>query len=166
MTTAQIFPTIINPSVVYKSYLKWLGMLLPSCEPVVLRESRELPRWEFCDVELLLVLQLLGPVGCRCLLGPDLQGSNGRFLAWNPVRLFLSWDHNIQNHRLVYRRKRGQNVNIFSGHNKAPIWVKRGGRNYQDGSKMFLGTEYVRCKLPISGTAEKCRLSSAKFSDL
>ena len=23
--------------------------------------------------------------------------------------------------------------------------------------KMFLGTEYGRCKLPISGTAEKCR---------
>ena len=58
MTTAQyLFQTIINPDVVYKSYLKWLGMLLPGCESVALRESRELPRCDFCDVELLLVLQ-------------------------------------------------------------------------------------------------------------
>ena len=41
----------------YKSYLKWLGMLLPGCESVVLRESHELPGCEFCDVELLLLLQ-------------------------------------------------------------------------------------------------------------
>ena len=32
-------------------------MLLPGCEHVVLRESRELPTCEFCDVKLLLVLQ-------------------------------------------------------------------------------------------------------------
>ena len=41
----------------YKAYLKWLGMLLPGRKPVVLRESRELLIYEFCDVELLLVLQ-------------------------------------------------------------------------------------------------------------
>ena len=41
----------------YKSYLKWLGILLSGCEPVALRESCELPGCEFCDVELLLVLQ-------------------------------------------------------------------------------------------------------------
>ena len=40
MTTAQyLFQTIINPDVVYKAYLKWLGMLLPGCEPVVQMKS-------------------------------------------------------------------------------------------------------------------------------
>ena len=38
MTTAQFIPTIINPNVVYKAYIKWLGMLLPKCELVVQRE--------------------------------------------------------------------------------------------------------------------------------
>ena len=40
MTTAQyLFQTIINPDVVYKAYLKWLGMLTPSGELVVQIES-------------------------------------------------------------------------------------------------------------------------------
>ena len=95
MTAAQFIPTIINPSVVYKSYLKWLGMLLPGCKPEVQREYRS-PR-QFSDVELLLVglLQpcyklsygadgnrLPEPVALRYLLGPGLQGFNGRSLSW------------------------------------------------------------------------------------
>ena len=45
MTTAQyLFQTIINPDVVYKSYLKWLGMLLSGCEPMVHPDRvREVP---------------------------------------------------------------------------------------------------------------------------
>ena len=39
MTTAQFIPKIINPNVVYKSYMKWLGMLIPGCEPMVQRET-------------------------------------------------------------------------------------------------------------------------------
>ena len=58
MTTAQIYSNNINQfQRCVQAYMKWLGMLLPGCVLVVLRESRELPRYEFCDVELLLVLQ-------------------------------------------------------------------------------------------------------------
>ena len=40
MTTAQyLFQTKVNPDVVYKAYLKWLGMLTPGGEPVVQMES-------------------------------------------------------------------------------------------------------------------------------
>ena len=34
----RFIPTIIiSSNIVYKAYMKWLGMLLPGCEPVVLR---------------------------------------------------------------------------------------------------------------------------------
>ena len=82
MTTAQyLFQTKVNPDVVYKAYLKWLGMLTPSGEPVVQIESERFLLLGFSYVEPVLVLQpsqwtelwcrwdrLPGPVGCHCLL--------------------------------------------------------------------------------------------------
>ena len=53
MTTAQyLFQTIVNPDVVYKVYLKWLGMLTPGCEPVVQMESERFLSIGFGYVEL------------------------------------------------------------------------------------------------------------------
>ena len=52
MTTAQyLFQTKVNPDVVYKSYLKWLGMLTPSDKPVVHIESERFLLLGFTYVE-------------------------------------------------------------------------------------------------------------------
>ena len=50
----------------------------------------------------------------------------------------------------MYIGEKGQVVEIFSGHNKAPERVKGEGETIRMVLIMLLGTDYGRCKLPIS----------------
>ena len=104
-------------------------------------------------------IRLPGPVGSCCLLGPGLQGLTVDSLAGNPVKLFKSWDHNIQNHLACMRNganvhKLVANVNIFSEHNKSikTSKIKKGGKNNQDG---FENVPWCRIvvdwSFPVSG---------------
>ena len=164
MTTAQyLFQTIINPDVVYK--------LLPGCEPMVQIESVRFLQCGFSNVEPFLVLQprqqtelwcrwdrLPGPVGCRCLLGLVCRGSTVD--SWLGIRsgCFYPATTTFQNHQLVYiGEKRIKCKHILQTQQSTSMSKKREGETIRMALKMFLGTEYGRCKLPISVTAEKCR---------
>ena len=178
MTTAQFYSNNNQSRYCVQVLLKvaqhaasWLGVRglerVPGASWVWVPWRRTPSRIAAPSIDWAMVQMGSAPWTCRKSLpaGLRLQGINGRFLARNLVRLFYPETTTFQNHRLAYRRKKGQNVNIFSEHNKAFIWVKGEGKTIRMVPTMFLGTEYGRRKLPILGTAKKCRLSSAEFSD-
>ena len=162
MTTAQyLFQTKVNPDVVYKAYLKWLGMLTPGGEPVVrevpvarvqLRRTR--PRTAAQSMHWTMVQMGSAPWACRVSqpAGVGLQGSTVDSSVGIRSGCFYPVTTTFRTIRLyIYRRKGSKCKHILWTQQSTNMSKKGNGETIKMVLKMFLGTEYGRFKLPISG---------------